>query len=264
MNRRSLLLVPLFVFSACVQAEEPVGLDSLVNPVSTANTSIPPIRAQMLSDAGRTVGFRGGMLARAKKIADSLDVRAKSLDVMFQFAPLLSKQGMLPPVISEARDLASFSSDQVRMANKVYNIESEERFVSVPPTWRDFLFVGLSSKGTVELPVFEVRPQDGKEQTIWKDAVQKGWAEGEGQADAILEANFNRLVRDYTGMMLYATLMQQGIIGKTKVVEYRKTVSGDSKRLVIGEIMKRVGKKSAFEVDPNKWQPVIVKGRKQE
>jgi defect-in-organelle-trafficking protein DotC len=51
---------------------------------------------------------------------------------MFKFAPMIAKNGTLPPVIVEARDVAAFSQDQVRTANRVYKIEREERFVSVP------------------------------------------------------------------------------------------------------------------------------------
>jgi defect-in-organelle-trafficking protein DotC len=67
---------------------------------------------------------------------------------MFQFAPLVSPSGTVPPVIEAARDVATFTPDQVRKANEVYKIEREERFVSVPPSWRDYLLVGLPTKPT--------------------------------------------------------------------------------------------------------------------
>ncbi|CAH2902547.1 MAG: IncI1 plasmid conjugative transfer protein TraI [uncultured Paraburkholderia sp.] len=79
------------------------------------------------------------MAARARVLRDALNARADNLDTIFQFSPLINRNGTIPPVIVEARELSSFSPDQIRTANRVYKIGKEERFVSVPPTWRDYL-----------------------------------------------------------------------------------------------------------------------------
>ena len=240
-----------------VPANTPVTLEALLNPPSKASSGVTDLRAQMLADAGKTVGFRGGMAARAQVLADALSARAAQLDTIFLFSPLINKNGTIPPVIVEARDVASFSPDQIRTANRVYKIEKEERFVSVPPTWRDYLFVGLPIKSGVDLPTFQARPQDGKEEAIWKGAVTMGWKEGETQADAILAANFNRLARDYSGMLMYSTLLQQGMISTTRVAESQQTVSSDGKVLILGDKLRRLTTKAAFEPDADKWRPTV-------
>lgn len=237
--------------------EAPASLDSLLRPPSKATTKVTDIRTQLLTDVGHTVGFRGGMSSRAQELVDALERRSAALDAMYKFAPLIAPNGTLPPVIVEARDLAAFSPDQVRTAHRVYKIEREERFVSVPPTWKDYLFVGLPLSKSVELPVFEARPQDGDEQVIWEAAVRNGWQDGVHQADAILSANFHRLSRDYTGMHLYATLLQADMISTTKVAESQQTVTGDGKQLLLGDKLKRVTDKAKFETDPGKWRPTI-------
>nr|WP_229653905.1 type IV secretory system conjugative DNA transfer family protein [Pseudomonas syringae]QOU99725.1 hypothetical protein [Pseudomonas syringae pv. actinidiae] len=233
----------------------PPDLETLLKPQSKATTKVTDIRNQLLSDMGNTVGFRGGMAARARELVDGLNARSPSLDAMFKFAPLIAKNGTLPPVIVEAQDVAAFSSDQMRTANRVYKIEREERFVSVPPTWRDYLYVGLPVNGSVELPDFEARPQDSDEAKIWEKAVRSGWDEGYKQADAILEANFNRLSRDYLGMYLYSTLLQSDIISSTSVAESQQTVTGDGKQIMLGEKLRRVTGRATFETDPKKWKP---------
>jgi defect-in-organelle-trafficking protein DotC len=244
-----------------VPANTPVTLEALLNPLSKASSGVTNIRAQMLTDAGKTVGFRGGMVARAQVLADALTARSAQLDTIFLFSPLINKNGTIPPVIVEARDVASFSVEQIRTATRVYKIEKEERFVSVPPTWRDYLFVGLPVKGSVDLPTFEARPQDGKEGAIWKGAVTAGWKEGEIQADAILAANFNRLTRDYSGMLMYSTLLQQGMVSTTRVAESQQTVSSDGKVLILGDKLRRVTKKATFEPDANKWRPTVGRAK---
>ncbi|HET9644003.1 MAG TPA: type IV secretory system conjugative DNA transfer family protein [Burkholderiaceae bacterium] len=215
------------------------------------------MRAQMLRYAAKTLGFRGGMSARTKELLKAMELRSEALTTMFQFAPLMSKPGIVPPVIVAAKDVATFAPDQVRTANQVYKIERDERFVSTPPTWRDYLFVGLPTKGDVDLPDLQARPQDDKELAIWKAAVVEGWAEGREQADSILTANFNRLVRDYTGMMTYSVLLQNRIITATRIAESQQTVTGDQRQIVLGDTHRRVTAKAGFQTDPQKWQPTV-------
>ena len=241
----------------------PVTLDELLNPPSHATTGVTDLRSQMLTDAGKTVGFRGGMTARARVLVAALDGRAAALDPVVQFAPLINRDGTIPPVIVEARDLSAFAPDQVRTASRVYKIVKEEHFVSVPPTWRDYLLVGLPVRGAVELPVMETRPQDDKEQGIWKAAVNAGWIDGQHQADAILAANFNRLARDYTGMLRYSTLLQAGMITPAHVAESRQTVTGNTTQLMLGDTLRRLTSHATFETDPLHWEPTVNKVSRQ-
>lgn len=247
--------------TASVPEEPLVTLESLLNPISISATGVNDLRTEMLTQVGKTVGFRGGMAARGRVLIDVLKIRSDRLDTIFQFAPLINKNGTIPPVIVEARDLSAFAPEQIRSANRVYKIEREERFVSVPPTWRDYLFVGLPARGSVDMPTLDARPQNDREQAIWKVAVIDGWKDGESQASEILSANFNRLTRDYTGMMLYSTLLQAGMITSTRVAESSQTVTGDGKQLMLGETLRRVTSKASFETDPNKWRPTVNKGK---
>ncbi|GGM25714.1 type IV secretory system conjugative DNA transfer family protein [Pseudomonas asuensis] len=244
------------------QEDDSVSLESLMHPESKVSSGITDLRTQMLNEAGTTVGFRGGMAARSRELVKALEKRNHALSMEYQFAPLISRSGTLPPVIVEAQDVAAFAPDQVRTANKVYKIHREERFVSVPPTWRDYLFTGMTFASTVDLPVMEARPQNSQEQKIWEKAVRAGWVEGEKQADDILDANFNRLVRDMTGMMLYSALLQNDLIKPTRIAESEQTVTGDGQQLMLGDKLRRLTEKASFETDPNKWRPTVHKPRK--
>ena len=236
----------------------PASLDELMNPASEANTGVSDLRFQMLTEAARTVGFRGGLAERAAVLKEALGKRAPRLDTIFQFSMLMDGSGTVPPVIVEARDLSSVSSDQIRTANRVYKIIREERFVSVPPTWRDYLFVGLVAKNDgIELPDFAIRPKNSEEESIWRAGVRQGWKDGQRQASAILAANFSRLTRDYVGMLRYSTLLQTGMISTTRVAESSQTVTGDAKQLMLGDTLKRVTSRAAFRPDSTQWVPVV-------
>ncbi|OWJ89357.1 hypothetical protein B6S59_31230 [Pseudomonas sp. A46] len=236
------------------------SLESLMNPTSEAVTGVNSIRAQLLSEGGRTVGFRGGLTSRARELVVGLQHRARALDVQYEFASLISQAGVLPPVIVEARDVAAFTPDQIRTADRVYKIERQERFVSVPPSWRDYLLVGLPTNTDVELPIMEARPVDSAEMKVWQEAVQQGWKEGEEQAQAILEANFHRLTRDYAGMLLYSTLVQHDLIGQSTITEAQQTVTGTRQELTLGDRVRRIVGRAEFETDASKWKPTIKIG----
>lgn len=238
----------------------PMTLDELLHPSTKINSGANGMRAKMIGDAGRTVGFRAGAAARAETLVRSLDARAPELDALFQFSTLVRQDGTVPPVIVEATDVASFSADQFRVAGHVYRIEKEERFVSVPPTWRNYLFAGLSAKTRVELPHPEARPKDDAELLIWREAVRSGWERGEREADAVLDANFSRLIRDYTGMILYSPLLAMGMILPTKVAETSQTVTGDGRQLTLNDTLRRLTSRAKFETNADKWRPVVTAG----
>lgn len=70
--------------------------------------------------------------------ADSGAQRPEStLNALYDFRPLISPEGWLPPVIDEAQDVAHITPDQIRTSSRVWTIIRPERFVSNPPGWRD-------------------------------------------------------------------------------------------------------------------------------
>ena len=212
-------------------------------------------RFKVLKETAYTLGFRGGVVDKANELITILNSRADKLDLIFNFSPLISKDGVLPPVIVEASDVAAFSKDQVRTANHVYKIQTEEKFVSNPPAWTDYLFIGLPTKFTEDYIPNGVKPKTSKETVLWKDSVKHGWEDGQRFAVDILEANFNRLVRDYTGMMRYSELLQQRMITKSKTARSISTITGDEKQIILGDELQRLIEKSSFELDVDKWRP---------
>ncbi|WP_171191853.1 type IV secretory system conjugative DNA transfer family protein [Acinetobacter junii] len=230
------------------------SLDDLMNPTSKATTGVTDIRTEMLQTAARTVGFQNGLADAARVYIKELESRQEKLTQIFQFQTLVQKNGILPPVVVEAEDLSSFSDDQMRTANKVYKIIKSERFVSVPPSWKDYLFMGLISTPN---DIIGVKPDNSAELKIWRKSLQKGWNEGQEQAAEILKANFNRLTRDFTGMMLYSSLRQQNMVDSTKVGESIVTVTASNDQLMLGDKHKRILNKASFNTNPMDWKPTL-------
>jgi len=259
--KRSLLAVLLLFSTLPALAEDapPGSIQDYLNPAANDYNGLSDTVWQMLNDAGQTVGFQGGKAQRAWELRQILTERDSTLSAMYDFRPLISRQGYLPPVIATSADLAHVTPDQIRTAYRTYNILVPARFVSNPPGWRTWLLPGLANK-RIDAPDASVRPKNSKEKAVWEAAVRKGWEDGRQSADRTLESNFNRLTRDYTGMLRYSTLLQQGIIQAPDVKESQQSVTGTRDELLIGDKVKRIQDPAGFVVDKNKWKPVIRKG----
>lgn len=142
----------------------------------------------------------------------------------------------------------------MRTANHVYNILVPERFVSNPPGWRQYLFAGLSVQSA---PTDAVIPRNRAERTVWQNAIKKGWQEGRQSADDTLAANFNRLTRDYTGMMRYSLLVKQKMITPPVIAEQQQSVSGSREELMLGDKVRDLKQRAGFDLDKKKWEPLI-------
>ncbi|MGS6320989.1 type IV secretory system conjugative DNA transfer family protein, partial [Enterobacter hormaechei] len=92
----------------------PPDMQAWLNPERQRPDSISETRWQMLTDAGRTLGFRGGKSQRAWELTQALNARESTLNALYDFRPLISPEGWLPPVIDEAQDVAHITPNQIR------------------------------------------------------------------------------------------------------------------------------------------------------
>lgn len=237
----------------------PAGVQDYLNPAVNDYNGLSDTVWQMLNDAGQTVGFQGGKAERAWELRQILTARDGVLNKMYDFRPLISSQGYLPAVIVTATDLAHITPNQIRTAYRTYNILTPARFVSNPPNWRNWLLPGLAQH-RIAAPDASVRPKNRKEKAVWEEAVRKGWEEGRQSADRTLEANFNRLTRDYAGILRYSTLLQQGMIQAPDIKESQQSVTGSRDALMIGDKVKEIKDPAGFIVNKEKWRPAIRKG----
>lgn len=236
----------------------PPDMSTYLNPGKNDFNGLSETEWQIMNDAGHTVGFQGGKAQRAYELRQSLIKRDDTLSKLYDFRPLISKEGYLPPVIVSAKDLAHITTDQIRTAHRTYNILVPARFVSNPPGWRAYLLLGLSNL-RADAPDISVHPKNSKEKAVWQAAVRRGWEDGRKSADRTLESNMNRLTRDYAGMLRYSTLLHQGMIKAPDVKETQQTVTGTKDELMLGDKVRRIEKHSNFVLDKKAWQPAIRK-----
>lgn len=262
MKRFLLTLALIQGLTGCVQTPSPMlsdappALDSYLSTTRSASPDVSETRRQLLEEAGRTVGFRGGKAQRAWELRQALENRVGRLDLLYDFRTLISPQGWLPPVIDEAVDVAHITPGQIHMANHVYEIIAPERFVSNPPSWRSWLLAGLAMM-PADGPESSVLPENAVQKGLWQAAIRQGWEEGRISAEHTLEANFNRLKRDYRGMLLYSYVLRQGLITQPVVTDQQQAVTGDRQKLTTGDRVRTLKENAGFIPDKTQWRPVI-------
>lgn len=263
---KPLSLITLLIFSLpCVSAlsAEQLKTDENSAPPKPMNYYLKPdsragdeLANNMLSEIAETLGFRGGKAERAAELMAALDKQKTNLDYMYRFEPLIAKGSYVPPVVVEAKDVAHITDNQIRTGNRVYEILSPARFVSNPPTWKTYLKTGLYAT-PIDMPEAETLPKNSKEKAIWERSIKIGWSKGREKADQILEANFNRLTRDYNGMLRYSTLLQSGMIKQPIISRKALTVTGDSRTMTLGDEVKRIEQPARLDIKKENWKPTI-------
>ncbi|MGN8096819.1 type IV secretory system conjugative DNA transfer family protein [Methylobacterium sp. 22177] len=179
--------------------------------------------AKVVQKNGRTAGIQAGYVEELNRIADYLATPeiGRRLDAKYPFETLLIEGHIVPPVISELRDVKQVNGSRtIQTALGSFEIVRQARLAVAPPSWRDYLIVPSppGSTGTW------TPPKGAEEQANWDAGYKAGLGIGVEQARFEFDANFDRLDRDLAGMRRYHDLAQQGAVS-LPVTQVRSTAS---------------------------------------
>lgn len=235
-----------------------VTLEQLQNPASAYYSEAKAgfggknggIRLNAVRDAAVGVGLRGGMKARSDEINDALKQVDRAMDVTYDFRPYVVQDRVLPPVIVESRDVYTQSGDSVlRLAGRSYRIESQARFVSRVPTWREYLVM----KYEITMPSPALLPKTPEETEVWRRSVAEGWREGIEQADKVFDMNYDRLHRDYLGILRFHRLVASNMVTMPIIAQSSTPVSGDGNQMAVDEHLLRITLLPSFNLNSDNW-----------
>lgn len=233
------------------------SLDDLLSNKITSKENIKKnevseLRRQAIVEIATALGSSGGLSYRMREKRIELDAIATQMDQTFDFTKVIIDNGVMAPVLTEGlSNYAQESDDQIRIADKIYKIESPAKFVSVYPNWRSYLNFSFPS---FESPSSAYLPQNDGEKMIWDESVKAGWVKGVRQADSIVESSFNRLNRDYQGMIKYKLLLAEGLITPTIIAKQNLGVTGGGKEMSINDQVFRITDHSALNPSKKDWK----------
>jgi defect-in-organelle-trafficking protein DotC len=218
-----------------------------------ANTAI---RMQALQDTAMSTAAQSGLASRSQEINKILEAEDRQLNQAFNFNGMLLEHNVLPPVLVESRDSLNLASDNsIRLADRTYQIISQAKFVTAPPTWRDYLWMNYDPP---PVPNPTLLPKSPKERDVWKQYVELGWNEGVIQAEAIYQQNLARLRQDYAGMVLYRKLLAQNMVSAPFVARTDLGITGSNSDIRIHDQVLRITALPALKRDSKAWKAAIT------
>ncbi len=213
------------------------------------------LRLKAVGQAALTLGAQSGLAHESNKINDNLLQQAEHLRTIFNFDALILNHNVLPPVLIEATDTLNLSDpDTIRTASRSFKIEQNARFVTAPPTWRNYLLMNFSKP---TLPDQTLLTRNAAEQIEWRDQLKIGWISGIQQADQIFAENLGQLKQDYQGMLLYRQLLAEHMVTPPYVAATDLGVTGDSQHLNIGDTILRISALPGLQTNIQKWTPIL-------
>lgn len=226
--------------------------DKIQSTAGKNKDDVNEMRQDALKEVAGQLGASSGLAFRMNQLKREVDTKSTELDQIFDFTKVTIDNGVLAPVLTEG--LAAYaqdSDDQVRIADKMYKIESPAKFVSVYPTWRSYIRFAFPS---FESPQSAYLPKNDTEKQIWDASVKEGWAKGIDQANRIFETSYSRLERDYLGMVKYKILLAEGLITPTVVAKQNLGITGGGREMSINDQVFRITDHSALNPNNKAWK----------
>lgn len=243
--------------------EPPPGVDQVVSQYtrSAESMGLPNVaqqaRLQAIRDSGKSIGIQAGINSQLYAFSKALQKHERDFDTIYDFGRLMIKGRVVPPVISEVRDIYTQNDDfALTISGVSYKIESQARFSSTPPSWRSYLNFGRGNTDfTQQIMGLGL---ENNESASFQRAIRDGFNEGIEQANQMVSHGFDRLNRDYTGMLRFDTFVRQGKISMPVIAsaEIPITQSGDT--MTLDETLLRLTVLSSFNSDMDKWRTWVT------
>ncbi len=228
-----------------------------------AAAAVSLVREAALREAAEAIGAHRGLRDKSCAINAEIERKRTAFEVKYRFSDLMMGKGVLPPVITEARDSVALDATVMRVASRVYRLDEAARVVDVAPTWRDWIYVGLAVADcdrpyelAVDLPE-QLRPRDAAETEYFRSVVARSYAAGVRQGADVFSQNLSRLERSYLGMRRFFELYARGMVSAPVVVASTDIVKRDDPNtLVVGNTIIRITVPVDFVEAHQQWKPL--------
>jgi defect-in-organelle-trafficking protein DotC len=218
--------------------------------------AITNLRLQSVTETAMSVGARSALAWRAVEINRMLEERKPYLDGVFNFQGLLLEKEILPPILLESRNDVSMDGPQgIRIADRTYRILRQAQFVTVAPSWREYL---IMKEQQPDPPDVGMLPATGDEKVAWQKGIVEGWAEGVKQANLIYEENLARLKRDYQGMVRYRMLLAQNMVSAPLTAQRDLGITGGGEQLSVNDRILTIKALPSLKADSKNWTPSVA------
>jgi defect-in-organelle-trafficking protein DotC len=201
-----------------------------------------------MMEAAMGAAVQAGARRRYQEIiAEAVLPNAAVLDEMFDFEPLVSRNGdlvVVPPVASGAGAATRIESEASASSQAAsFRLARPARLASAVPHWRHYL-LELPDGPAETHP--SLLPEGAAELGRWRRWVDRGWALGVERAEALFQENVAKLARDYAGMMLFRRLAAGSLASGPVAAETEAGAEAGGSELVLGKKLYRLTETGRF------------------
>ena len=214
------------------------------------------LRLPAMEETALAYGTRGGLAHETAQINKRLEANANLMTKAYNFQNLMlqgpNNSMVMPPVISEAVDAWEVfdAGKTLRVADTVYEIIDQSRFTPVAPMWQTYLITRFDD---AQEPPEALLPQTDGEKERWNNWIRKGWEKGREQAHEIFKANLDRLNRDFTGMVRYKSLLEEGKVSAPVLAAAPLGATGTGQDMRVNDNAIRMTAEPQLQVNTKGW-----------
>lgn len=181
---------------------------------------------------------------------------SRNLDGIYNFSSLMLMDRVVPPVITEARDIVqNKNGNTLQTTSVIYKIDKQAYFSTLPPNWRSY-FNFPENKYNVdfsETPTKELMPKNSREYEVWSKKTIEGFNEGQKVAREMFLYSLNKLNKDYLGMIRFHTFVLEGKISMPSLSRADLAISNTSDVMAIDQKLLSIRTLPSFEGRMIKW-----------
>lgn len=214
------------------------------------------LRLPAMEETALAYGTRAGLAYETARINKRLEHNANLMTNTYNFQNLMlqapNNTMVSPPIISEAIDAWEVfdAGKTLRVADTVYEIIDQARFTPVAPMWQTYLITRFDD---AQEPPEALLPQTEAEKERWNRWIAKGWKKGVEQAHEIFQANLDRLNRDFTGMVRYKALLEEGKVSAPVLAAANLGATGTGQDMRVNDNAIRMTQEPQLQVNTKQW-----------
>ena len=214
------------------------------------------LRLPAMEETALAYGTRAGLAYETARINQRLEANANSMTKAYNFQNLMlqgpNNTMISPPIISEAVDAWEVfdAGKTLRVADTVFEIIEQARFTPVAPMWQTDLIVRFDDP---QEPPEALMPQTEGEKDRWNRWIKQGFEKGREQAHEIFKANLDRLNRNFTGMVRYKTLLEEGKVSAPVLSAANLGATGTGQDMRVNDNAIRMTAEPQLQVNTKTW-----------
>lgn len=200
--------------------------------------------------------LRRGIESEMKIIRTIISKNERNLDSIYNFGPLMIHERIVPPVITEARNVVQNSRyDNFKTTSAVYKIENQAYFSTTTPNWRSYLTFPKNDYKTdyADQPTKDLMPKGSKQREEWEKQTVKGFRDGQTQAQNIFKYALNKLNRDYTGMARFHEFVNAGKVTMPSIARTELAVINSGTAMAVDQKMLTIRTLPVFDGNMMNW-----------